>query len=124
MFNVHAIIVILKKRTQLCYKIIRLAHLAELEMLGLEGLVDQMVLLWPHLDGRGGGGGHLFQAVQHLPDVELLHLRNRRAQNGDRPQKDRRGTATFSRTRTHAHAHTRTHTRTQAPISGADLTLK
>ena len=51
----------------------RLAHLAELEMLGLDGLLDQMVLLWPHLDRRGGGR-HLFQAVQHLPDVELLHF--------------------------------------------------
>lgn len=55
-------------------KIIRLAHLAELEMLGLDGLLDLVVLLWPHLDSRGGGG-HLFQAVQHLPDVELLHFR-------------------------------------------------
>lgn len=53
----------------------RLAHLAELEVLGLDGLLDQMVLLWPHLDGRGGGGGgRLLQAVQHLPDVELLHF--------------------------------------------------
>lgn len=53
----------------------RLAHLAELEVLGLDGLLDQMVLLWPHLDRRGGGGGgRLLQAVQHLPDVELLHF--------------------------------------------------
>lgn len=54
-----------------------LAHLAELEVLGLDGLLDQMVLLGPHLDGRGGGGGgggRLLQAVQHLPDVELLHF--------------------------------------------------
>ena len=42
-------------------------------MLGLEGLLDQMVLLWPHMD-RWGGGGRLLQAVQHLPDVELLHF--------------------------------------------------
>lgn len=54
-------------------KIISLAHLAELEMLGLEGLLDQMVLLWHHLD-RWCGGGHLFQTVQHLPDVKLLHF--------------------------------------------------
>lgn len=53
----------------------RLAHLAELEVLGLDGLLDQMVLLWHHLDRwRGGGGGRLLQAVQHLPDVELLHF--------------------------------------------------
>lgn len=51
----------------------RLAHLAELEVLGLDGLLDQVVLLWPHLDGRCGGG-HLLQAVKHLPDVELLHF--------------------------------------------------
>lgn len=57
----------------------RLAHLAELEVLGLDGLLDQMVLLWPHLDGRGGGGGgRLLQAVQHLPDVELLHFSEHR----------------------------------------------
>ncbi len=61
-------------------KILRLAHLAELEMLGLDGLLDQMVLLWPHLDRRGGGG-RLFQAVQHLPDVELLHFADCRARN-------------------------------------------
>lgn len=47
-------------------------YLAKLEVLGLDGLLDQMVLLWHHLDRRGGGG-RLLQAVQHLPDVELLH---------------------------------------------------
>lgn len=58
----------------------RLAHLAELEVLGLDGLLDQMVLLWHHLDRRGGGGGgHLLQAVQHLPDVELLHFFKRQS---------------------------------------------
>lgn len=62
----------------------RLAHLAELEVLGLDGLLDQMVLLWPHLDrrGGGGGGGRLLQAVQHLPDVELLHFSQRRIKGG------------------------------------------
>lgn len=61
-------------RWKQAYHIItRLTHLAQLKMLGLDGLLDQMVLLWPHLDRRGGGG-HLFQAVQHLPDVELLHF--------------------------------------------------
>lgn len=58
-------------------------YLTELEMLGLELLLDQMVLLRTHLDQRVGGGdsgggrgrgGRLFQAVQHLPDVELLHF--------------------------------------------------
>lgn len=46
-------------------------------MLGLKRLLDQVVLLGPYLDrrrGGGRGGGRLFQAVQHLPDVELLHL--------------------------------------------------
>lgn len=76
----------------------RLAHLAELEVLGLDGLLDQMVLLRHHLDRRGGGGGgRLLQAVQHLPDVELLHFY--RAQN-----KELKGMATFLSLRgTHTH---------------------
>lgn len=85
------------KRSANMYKR-RLAHLAELEVLGLDGLLDQMVLLRHHLDRRGGGGGgRLLQAVQHLPDVELLHFY--RAQN-----KELKGMATFlSLRRTHTH---------------------
>lgn len=42
-------------------------------MVGLESLVEQMVLLWPHLDRRRGRR-HLLEPVQHLPDVKLLHF--------------------------------------------------
>lgn len=90
----------------------RLAHLAELEVLGLDGLLDQMVLLWPHLDGRGGGGD-LLQAVQHLPDVELLHFSFlffgsicRGTHNRDRPRQMKRdGHLVY-------HTHARTHKNT------------
>lgn len=83
------------------------AHLAELEVLRLDGLLDQMVLLWHYLD-RWGGGGRLLQAVQDLPDVELLHFF--RAQTTEL-----KGMATFLSLRG---PHTRTTARSPSSDSG------
>lgn len=54
-------------------------HLAKLEMLRLESLLDGIVLpgstrLGCPGGGGGGGGGSRCQAVQHLSNVKLLHF--------------------------------------------------
>lgn len=51
-------------------------HLTQLEALRLEALRDAVVLPGsPRLGGGGGGGGGgRRQAVQHLPNIELLHF--------------------------------------------------
>lgn len=72
----------------------RETHLAELEMVRLESLLDGVVLPGSTRrasrgGGRGGGRRSRRQAVQHLSNVELLHffpsaLRTRRMREQDR----------------------------------------
>lgn len=57
----------------------RETHLAELEMLRLESLLDGVVFPGSTRRGSRGGGrrggrGSRRQAVQHLSNVELLHF--------------------------------------------------